>query len=93
LGRIFPNKRYESSCTASQTTTSEINVNIHKPARKIGSAFHIREGLEAYKMRRGVKTVTLPDFMNVIKVKPNKIEYLDTTLGNKNVKVKHVLEF
>jgi hypothetical protein len=52
--------------------------------------FHIRKGLEAYKMRRGVKTATLPDFMNVM---PNKIEYLDTTLGNKNVKVRHVLEF
>ncbi len=55
---------------------------------KKGSSI-FEEGLEAFKMRRVSQAATLPDFMSVIKVKPSKMEYLDTTLG----KVKHPLEF
>ncbi len=51
------------------------------------------EGLEAYRNRRGLKVATLPDFMNVIKVIPHKIEYIDTTLGNQGFKIKHVIEY
>ena len=51
------------------------------------------EGLDAYKIRRGSQSATLPDFMSVVKVNPSKMEYLDTTLGNKHFKVKQLLEF
>jgi len=51
------------------------------------------EGLEAFTMRRESQAATLPDFMSVIKIKPNKMEYLGTTLGNERFKVKHILEF
>lgn len=37
-----------------------------------------KEGLLAYKRRRGSENFDLPGFMNVIKVKPVKMEYLDT---------------
>lgn len=50
------------------------------------------EGREALNRRRG-KIANLPDFMHVIKVVPRKMEYLDTTLGNKYSTVKHTLQF
>ena len=57
-----------------------------------GSAvFH--EGLRAYKRRRGSEnaSLSLPDFMTVIKVKPAKFEYLDASLAAKGYKVRHTL--
>jgi hypothetical protein len=48
------------------------------------------EGLYAFGKRRG-QIGTVPDIMSVIKVKPSKIEYIDTALGNKGYKVKHTL--
>jgi len=50
------------------------------------------EGLDAFNKRRGL-TGTVPDIMSIIKVKPSKIEYLDTALGNKGFKVRHTLVF
>ena len=52
-----------------------------------------KEGLLAYKIRRRSENSGLPSFMNVIKVKPAKMEYLDTTLSGKGYKVKHLIEF
>jgi len=52
-----------------------------------------QEGFEAFKVRRGSQATTLPDFMSVIKVKPSKMEYIDTTLGNEHFEVKHLLQF
>jgi hypothetical protein len=51
------------------------------------------EGIRAYKRRRGQEStaLSLPDFMNVIKVKPAKLEYLDATLAGKGYKVRHTL--
>ncbi len=48
------------------------------------------EGLDAFNKRRG-QIGTVPDFMSIIKVKPSKIEYIDTALGNKGFKVRHTL--
>ena len=59
---------------------------------KKGSSI-FEEGLKAFRIRRGSQAATLPDFMSVIKVKPGKMEYLDTTLGDEHFKVKHLLEF
>lgn len=51
------------------------------------------EGVEAYRRRRGLKSVSVPSFMRIIKVTPLKIEYLDTTLRAKRLDTKHVLEY
>jgi len=48
------------------------------------------EGLDAFCKRRG-QISTVPDIMSIIKVKPSKIEYIDTALGNKGFKVRHTL--
>jgi general stress protein 26 len=50
------------------------------------------EGERAYAKRKK-QTVELPDFMNVIRITPQKIEYLDTTLRVKGYDVKHLLEY
>ena len=52
-----------------------------------------KEGIQAYKRRRRLKSAALPDFMNVIKVKPSKMEYLDTALEGKGFKVRQTLIF
>lgn len=49
------------------------------------------EGVEAYKKRRGLKGISIPDFMSIIKITPKKIEYLDTTLKAKGLGVRHTL--
>jgi uncharacterized protein YhbP (UPF0306 family) len=51
------------------------------------------EGAEAYKKRRGLKGVSIPEFMNVLKVTPKKIEYLDATLKARGLGVRHILEY
>lgn len=51
------------------------------------------EGAEAYRKRRGLKGVSIPSFMNIIKITPSRIEYLDTTLKDKGLDVKQVLEY
>ncbi|HTY90126.1 MAG TPA: pyridoxamine 5'-phosphate oxidase family protein [Methanocella sp.] len=59
---------------------------------KAGSKI-FEEGAEAYRKRRGLKGVSIPDFMNIIKIAPKKIEYLDTTLKARGLGVRHVLEY
>ncbi len=49
-------------------------------------------GEEAY-ARRKKQAIRLPDFMNVIRITPQRIEYLDTTLKAKGYGVRHVLEY
>jgi general stress protein 26 len=56
-----------------------------------GSAI-FAEGAKAYADRKK-EAVMLPDSMNVIRIAPQKIEYLDTTLRAKGYDVKHVLEY
>jgi general stress protein 26 len=56
-----------------------------------GSAI-FAEGGRAYERRKKL-SIRLPDFMQVIRITPQKIEYLDTTLRAKGFDVKHVLEY
>lgn len=51
------------------------------------------EGTDAYRKRRGTKTANLPDFMNVIRVMPVKIEYIDAALEEKGFSMRQVLEY
>jgi len=66
------------------TGTAEIG----KPGSKV-----FDEGAEAYKKRRGLKGVTIPDFMNIVKITPTRIEYLDTRLKAQGLGVRHLLEY
>ncbi|MFZ5906379.1 MAG: pyridoxamine 5'-phosphate oxidase family protein [Nitrospirota bacterium] len=49
------------------------------------------EGLEAYRKRRGKQNAALPDFMNVIKVIPIQIEYIDTRLARRGYPIRNIL--
>ena len=49
-------------------------------------------GERAY-ARRKKQAIKLPDFMSVIRITPQKIEYLDTALRVKGYGVRHVLEY
>lgn len=49
------------------------------------------EGLEAYRKRRGKQNASLPDFMNVIKVIPVQIEYIDTRLAKRGYPIRNIL--
>lgn len=51
------------------------------------------EGVEAYRKRRNLKSVSIPSSMYIIKITPSRIEYLDTTLKAKGLPVNHVLEY
>lgn len=55
-----------------------------------GSAI-FEEGLDAYRKRRGKKDASLPDFMNVIKIIPVQIEYIDTKLAKKGYPIRNIL--
>ena len=52
-----------------------------------------KEGIQAYERRRDTQStaLSLPAQMNVIKVKPVKLEYLDATLVVKGYKVRYTL--
>ncbi|MGE5465279.1 MAG: pyridoxamine 5'-phosphate oxidase family protein [Betaproteobacteria bacterium] len=50
------------------------------------------EGERAYE-RRKKQAIRLPDFMHVIRITPQQIEYLDTTLRAKGYDARHVLEY
>ena len=51
------------------------------------------EGIVAYNRRRGSQGTagSLPDFMNVIRVTPSRLEYLDAMLAEKGYKVRYTL--
>ena len=51
------------------------------------------EGLEAYKNRRGLKKASLPDFINIIKVIPIEMDYIDTELQKKGYPARNMLSF
>jgi general stress protein 26 len=50
------------------------------------------EGERAYEKRKK-QAIRVPDFLSVIRITPQRIEYLDTTLRAKGHDVKHVLEY
>ena len=51
-----------------------------------------KEGLEAYRNRKGLKRAELPDFMDVVKVTPVSIEYIDFSLEDKGFNVRQLLK-
>jgi general stress protein 26 len=61
-------------------------------AGKSGSRV-FEEGEEAYKNRRCLKSVYIPACMSFIKITPQKIEYLDTTLKARRLGIRHVLKY
>jgi len=50
-----------------------------------------KEGVRAYRERLGKKAAVVPDVLKVIKVIPEEIDYLDTTLKSKGLAVRHTL--
>jgi uncharacterized pyridoxamine 5'-phosphate oxidase family protein len=57
-----------------------------------GSAI-FEEGIKAYKKRRGLKKVLMPDFINVLKIIPIEMDYIDVELGEKGYPVRQTLSF
>jgi hypothetical protein len=51
------------------------------------------EALSAYRRRRGSGAASIPDFMHAIRVRPARMEYLDTSLEGRGLRARHVLEF
>jgi uncharacterized pyridoxamine 5'-phosphate oxidase family protein len=51
-----------------------------------------KEGLEAYRNRKGLKRAELPDFMDVVKVTPSSMEYIDFSLEEKGFNVRQLLK-
>jgi uncharacterized protein YhbP (UPF0306 family) len=59
---------------------------------KLGSKI-FKEGEEAYIKRRHLKSIHIPGCMSFIKITPQKIEYLDTTLKAPEIGVRHVITY
>ncbi|MGE5893643.1 MAG: pyridoxamine 5'-phosphate oxidase family protein [bacterium] len=51
--------------------------------------FH--KGQEAYRRRRKQEHAVVPGSMQVIRIVPDTIEYLDTSLGQRGLPIRHVL--
>ena len=51
-----------------------------------------KEGLQAYRNRKGLKRAELSDFMEVVKVIPSSIEYIDFSLEDKGFNVRQLLK-
>ncbi len=49
------------------------------------------KGIEAYMARRGIESVEMPESMNILKISPLKIEYLDTSLEGRGFHMKQTL--
>jgi len=50
-----------------------------------------QEGLTAYRKRRGKQDAALPDFMNVVKIMPIQMEYIDTRLAKRGYPIRNIL--
>ena len=57
-----------------------------------GSAI-FAEGVKAYKKRKGLKKVLMPDFMNVLKIIPSQIDYIDSELEKKGYEIRQTISF
>ncbi len=49
------------------------------------------DGTEAYRKRRGLESAHLPDFMKVIRIVPQKMEYIDTRLADEGFGIRQEL--
>jgi uncharacterized pyridoxamine 5'-phosphate oxidase family protein len=52
-----------------------------------------KEGLEAYKKRKNLKTISMPDFMTVVKIIPIEIDYIDAELEKNGYDIKQKISF
>ena len=57
-----------------------------------GSAL-FEEGIKAYKKRKGLKKLLMPDFMNIVKIIPVEIDYIDSELEKKGYEIRQTLSF
>lgn len=57
-----------------------------------GSAI-FAEGVKAYKKRKGLKKVLMPDFMNILKIIPSQIDYIDSELEKKGYEIRQTISF
>jgi general stress protein 26 len=51
------------------------------------------EGINAYRKRKGLKKVLMPDFMNMVKIIPVEIDYIDTEFENKGYEIRQTISF
>jgi len=51
------------------------------------------EGIKAYKKRKDLEKVLMPDFMNVLKIIPFEIDYIDAELEKKGYEFRQSLSF
>jgi hypothetical protein len=51
------------------------------------------EGIKAYKKRKDLKKVLMPDFMNILKIIPIEIDYIDAELEKKGYEIRQTLSF
>ena len=51
------------------------------------------EGIKAYKKRKGLKKVLMPDFMNVLKIIPIETDYIDAELEKKGCEIRQTISF
>ena len=51
------------------------------------------EGIKAYKKRKDLKKVLMPDFMNVLKIIPIEIDYIDAELEKKGYEIRQTISF
>jgi len=57
-----------------------------------GSAI-FAEGVKAYKKRKGLKKVLMPDFMDIVKIIPFEIDYIDAELEKKGYEIRQTISF
>ena len=57
-----------------------------------GSAL-FEEGIKAYKKRKGLKKLLMPDFMNMVKIIPVQIDYIDIELEKKGYEIRQTISF
>jgi hypothetical protein len=57
-----------------------------------GSAI-FAEGVKAYKKRKGPKKVLIPDFMDIVKIIPVEIDYIDAELEKKGYEIRQTISF
>jgi hypothetical protein len=51
------------------------------------------EGIKAYKKRKGIKKVLMPDFINMVKLSPIEIDYIDAELEKKGYEIRQTISF
>lgn len=51
------------------------------------------EGIRAYKKRKGLKKVLMPAFMNMVRIVPVEIDYIDAELEKKGYEIRQTLSF